>query len=75
MIQHHFAQVLDWVQDGEEVQVTRRHKVVAKIISCQDKQQTVEHPDFLARAQQIWGKQPKGMTLSDAVGQDRGERI
>ncbi len=27
-----FGQLLDWVEDGEEVQITRRGKVVARLV-------------------------------------------
>ena len=74
MVQHNLAEVLDWVQEGEEVQVTRRHEVVAKIVPCQGEPRGVQHPDFLARARRIWGKRPKGIALSEALRHDREER-
>ncbi len=74
MVQHNLAKVLNWVQEGEEVEVTRRHVVVAKIVSCQKEREDVQHPDFLGRARRIWGSQPKGMPLSAAVCRDREER-
>ena len=31
-VQHHFSRVLDWVEDGEEVVITRRGKQVARVV-------------------------------------------
>ena len=75
MVQHNLAKVLDWVRDGEEVQVTRRREVVAKIVPCPDTRRAVEHPDFVARAKRIWGPRPKGTALSETVREDREDRV
>jgi antitoxin (DNA-binding transcriptional repressor) of toxin-antitoxin stability system len=74
MVQHNLARVLSWVQEGEEVQVTRRHVVVAKIVPCRKARKDFQHPDFLGRARRIWGNRPKGMALSGTVCEDREER-
>jgi antitoxin (DNA-binding transcriptional repressor) of toxin-antitoxin stability system len=75
MMQHNLAHVLDWVQGGEEVTVTRRHVAVAKLVPCGKARENVQHPDFLGRARRIWGDQPHGMALSKAVRTSREERI
>jgi antitoxin (DNA-binding transcriptional repressor) of toxin-antitoxin stability system len=66
--------VLKWVQEGEEVEVTRRSRVVARIVPCPDAGAPVRHPDFLDRARRIWGERPAGEALSDLVRTDRRER-
>ena len=67
-VQHHFRKVLAWVENGEEVLVTRRNKTVARLIPSSSFVPTsVPLPDFAARARAIWGaqpKQPKGVSLS-----------
>ncbi len=74
MVQHNLAQVLRWVQAGEEVQLTRRQTVIAKIVPCQAARKSIQHPDFVTRARAIWGNRPKGLPLSETVCADRGER-
>lgn len=69
-VQEHWAEILQWVAAGEEVQVTQQDKVVAKVIPPTSK--TVEQPDFLARAKAIWGEKPEGKTLSETITEARG---
>lgn len=71
-IQHNLAEVLSWVENGEEVRVVRRKKVVARLLPPEPA--AVPTPDFLGRAQAIWGKKPRGKKLSEIVSEGRGER-
>ena len=73
-VQHHFNKVLAWVEKGEEVQITRRNKTVAKIIPSTIRPQSAKWPDFAARARAIWGAKPKGKSLSKIILEDRAER-
>jgi antitoxin (DNA-binding transcriptional repressor) of toxin-antitoxin stability system len=58
-VQHHFSRVLDYVEAGEEVQVTRRNKVVARIVlpepPVKPRRRKVKWPDFRARMTKIFG--------------------
>jgi antitoxin (DNA-binding transcriptional repressor) of toxin-antitoxin stability system len=60
-----WTQILEWVAAGEEVEVTEREKVIARVVP-------VTQPDFLARAKAIWGEQPPGKPLSELVVDARG---
>jgi antitoxin (DNA-binding transcriptional repressor) of toxin-antitoxin stability system len=71
-VQHNLAEVLEWVERGEEVHVYRRKKLVARILPPAP--QPVEAPDFVARAKKIWGKAPVGKPLSEIASEARGER-
>ncbi len=71
-IQHNLAEVLSWVEQGQEVQVFRRKKLVARLIPPDPK--TAASPDFLARAEGVWGKKPRGKRLSVVVSEARGDR-
>jgi antitoxin (DNA-binding transcriptional repressor) of toxin-antitoxin stability system len=59
--------ILNWVAAGEEVEVTARDKVVAKLVPA-----AVSQPDFLNRAKAVWGENPPGKSLSEIVAQARG---
>ena len=75
-VQHHLGKVLAWVEKGEEVQITRRSKPVARLVPSGAASLTpVPMPDFAARARAIWGAQPKGGSLSKAILADREERL
>jgi antitoxin (DNA-binding transcriptional repressor) of toxin-antitoxin stability system len=63
-----WPEILRWVGEGEEVQVTQQDKVVARIIPPRAALQ----PDFLARAKAIWGEHPAGKSLSAVVTEARG---
>lgn len=60
-----WAQILEWVAAGEEVELTEKEKVIAKVVPA-------NQPDFLARAKKVWGEQPPGKPLSELVGEARG---
>jgi len=70
-MQHNLAEVLAWVEGGQEVQVFRRKKLVARLLPPNPEQ--VASPDFLTRARDIWGKKPSGKRLSAIVSEARGK--
>jgi prevent-host-death family protein len=56
--QHHLARVLALVQDGEEIEITRRDAVVARIIPATGRRGVSEaaaRPNFRARLETING--------------------
>lgn len=71
-MQHNLSEVLSWVERGEEVQVLRRNKVVARLLP--PRPQPSQSPDFVARARAVWGDAPKGVALSAIVSVSRDER-
>lgn len=71
-LQHNLSEVLSWVEQGEQVHVLRRKKIVARLMPP-DPQPTAP-PDFLGRARAIWGEQPRGKRLSEIVCEARGAR-
>lgn len=73
-VQHSLSEVLKWVDTGEEVLVTRRGRLVARLVPAREATQKPEWPDFLARSSQIWGKQARGRPVSRMIVEERGER-
>jgi len=71
-VQHNLAEVLSWVERGEEVRVLRRNKVVAKLVPPLPG--VPSSPDFVKRARTIWGAKPKGIRPSGLVSDSRGSR-
>lgn len=74
-VQHNLAAVLRWVEDGEEVQVLRRNRIVAKIVPAQPDTIVPEWPDFAVRARKIWRKSPRGKPVSRIIVEDREDRL
>jgi prevent-host-death family protein len=74
-VQHNLSEVLRWVEDGEEVQVTRRDRIVAKIVPPERISRKPLWPDFAKRAEAIWGKRPRGKAASEILIEDREERM
>ena len=63
-----WTEILRWVAAGEEVQVTEKNEVVAKVVPAKP----VPTPDFVARAKAIFGENPPGEPLSEIVSDARG---
>ena len=70
-IQHHFNEVLAWVNQGTEVCVTRRRQPVAMLVPLAKTPR--RWPDFLGRAEAIWGKKSPLQPLSRMVTKARGD--
>ena len=62
-----WAEILRWVAAGEEVEVTEKDQVVAKLVPAR----SAPTPDFLARAKAVWGETPPGKALSAVVSEAR----
>lgn len=73
-VQHNLSAVLRRVEQGEEVQIMRRDRIVARIVPAREST-APEWPDFAARAKKIWGKRPPGKPVSRIVIEDREDRL
>jgi prevent-host-death family protein len=75
-VRHDFSRVLDWVADGEPVEVTKRGKVVAVIQPpARKKNVKARWPGFEARLHDIYGS--RSLTAGEAAASltaSRGER-
>lgn len=71
--QHNLSKVLREVEAGREVQITRRKKVVARLLPPL-KAETVKFPDFAARARDTWGGRWKGASSDELLDESRGDR-
>jgi antitoxin (DNA-binding transcriptional repressor) of toxin-antitoxin stability system len=58
-IQHHFRDVLSWVKDGEEVEITSNRRVVARLSPARPAtSKRAKRPDFAARLKRLYGDLP-----------------
>ena len=71
--QHNLSRLLREVELGEEILITRRKEVVAKISPPPTLDQ-IQFPDFLARGKRTWGEGWKGSSTDQLLNEGRGER-
>ena len=71
--QHNLARVLREVEAGYEVGITRRRKLVARILPIEGSQET-HFPDFANRADKVWGKTEASTSSDQLLDESRGER-
>lgn len=71
--QHNLSRVLREVAAGHAVGITRRKKLVARLVPPEDEPE-VEGPDFMTRAAGVWGNGWRGASSDDLLNAGRGER-
>jgi prevent-host-death family protein len=72
-IRHDFGRVLNWVEDGEQVEITKRRRVVARLVPVRAKAKKIEWPDFQARLKMTFPNGVKGKPISEILDEARGE--
>ena len=77
-LRNRFPSVFRWIEDGETVELTKRGKIVARIVPApKAKPRKFKMPDFAAMRREIYGDDLKSRMLSpedSAFIRDRGER-
>jgi antitoxin (DNA-binding transcriptional repressor) of toxin-antitoxin stability system len=63
-LRHHFANLLIWIKEGQEIKITMRRRVVARLVPERaQKKAAPKMPDFARRLKKIHGRR----TISSAV--------
>jgi len=77
-VQHNLAAYVHRVEHGEEIEIRRRNKVVAKLVSSGDSAQTTRKVDWNEigeRRRKLWGgKHAPGKPTSEILYEARGDR-
>lgn len=71
--QHNLGALLQVVESGEEMLITRRRKPVAKLVRL-ERDAAVVFPDFQTRARRAWNSSWRGAGTDDLLEEGRGER-
>jgi antitoxin (DNA-binding transcriptional repressor) of toxin-antitoxin stability system len=71
-LRYDFSKVEKLLLAGEEVRVTKRHKVIARITPEPTERPPL--PDFLGRLKEIYGDQSFAVSGSDLISADREGR-
>jgi len=74
-LRHATATVLEWVKQGETVQITRRNKVVAVISPpIETEPEKIVRHDYAKRLKEIFGDEISASTGTELMEYDRGDR-
>jgi len=74
-VQHHLADVLEAVERGEKVRITRRGKVVAQLGPPEPESSTLQWPDSAARFERFTERTGDEIPASRIIDEDRRERF
>jgi prevent-host-death family protein len=74
-VQHHLAEVLELVERGEKVRITRRGKVVAQLGPPEAVSTSLAWPDSAARFRRFEGLMNDEVSASGIIDEDRQERV
>ncbi len=73
-LKHATSTVLEWVEQGESVEITRRNKVVGIIVPPSPEQAEDVPSDYYQRLEKLFYDTSKPMTGTEIVSYGRGER-
>jgi prevent-host-death family protein len=74
-VQHNLAAVLAMVSGGQEIAVTKRGRVIARIVPARRKTGSVRWPDSAARMKRLGKDATRGRPTSQLIRELRGERV
>ena len=74
-VQHNLAAVLDMVSRGQEIAVTKRGRVIARIVPARARTTRVEWPDSAARMKRLGRDATRGTPPSRIIRELRRERV
>ncbi len=73
-LRYRFSVVEDLLRDGEEIHITKRKRVIARLLPPKPAKR-VRRPDFLARMKKIFGKKRMKISGAEIIALDREERF
>lgn len=69
-LRYRFSQVESLLQQGQEVQITRRKRIIARLLPPQPPTRTAR-PDFLARLKSIYGNKVLAASGAQLLAKER----
>jgi len=73
-LRYRFSAVEDLLRDGEEIHITKRKRVIARLLPPKPAAR-VRRPDFLARLKKTFGKKRMKVSGAEIIALDREERF
>ena len=71
-LRYRFPEVENLLQEGEEVQITKHKRVIARLVP-ERKRTSLKKPDFAARLERIFGKKPLSVSGAELIRAERDE--
>jgi antitoxin (DNA-binding transcriptional repressor) of toxin-antitoxin stability system len=68
-LRYRFADVEDLLREGQEIQITKRRRVIARLVPGGEL--APARPDFLARLRQLYGRKVLKISGADLLTQER----
>jgi antitoxin (DNA-binding transcriptional repressor) of toxin-antitoxin stability system len=69
-LRYQFRKVEDLLQQGEEIQITKRKRVIATLVPVKTERK-IRIPDFAARLKKIYGKRMLKVSGAELIARDR----
>ena len=69
-LRYRFREVENLLREGEEIQITKRKRVIAKLMPCPPAPPP-RRPDFLARLQAVYGNLPLKVSGAELIARER----
>ena len=70
-LRYRFREVENLLREGEEIQITKRRRVIAKLMPCPPARPP-RRPDFLERLQAVYGNTPLKVSGAELIARERG---
>lgn len=70
-LRYRFSVVEDLLGEGEEVQITKRKRVIARLLPIRPSA-APRRPDFLARLKKLYRGKPLKVTAAELLSSERG---
>ena len=71
-LRYRFPEVETLLREGEEIEITKRRRVVARLVPVAKHSAPRRRPDFLARLKKIYGDKVLKVTGAELIAQERG---
>jgi antitoxin (DNA-binding transcriptional repressor) of toxin-antitoxin stability system len=69
-LRYRFREVEALLQEGEDIEITKRKRVIARLIAVRRKA-PAERPQFLERLKQIYGNKKLKLTAAKMIASER----
>jgi antitoxin (DNA-binding transcriptional repressor) of toxin-antitoxin stability system len=70
-LRYDFSKIERALRAGEEVQITKRRRVIARLVA---ERPSADRPDFIARLREIYGGTRLDVTGAELIRQERNDR-
>jgi antitoxin (DNA-binding transcriptional repressor) of toxin-antitoxin stability system len=70
-LRYEFKKIERLLLKGEEIQITKRRRVIARLVPERPENEKKKMPDFLARVRRIYGDKVLAVSGADLISSDR----